>query len=544
MSKPDRKSKQDSADAITTNPTVRATDVAVISGGVSGVYLAWKLATRWKQDKTNKTVEVFESDKRCGGRLLSLTPPGIERSKAEMGGMRFLTNQTRVCRLISELRLHTRLFESNIPQSIQHLRNKQFRYRHYSDQQSPGQIPYRLCDQERGLTPHDLLAHAIRSAVPDSHLFSTLGDWEKADWEGIPLYQLGFWNVLSQVLSSEGYELARDASGYDQPLSNWNASHAIPWFLTHFAPGIKQMYIDDGYEEIVVRMKERLERITGHPVKTNFRLTKIHHSRQDDFLLEFENQQIWKAKAVVFALPRRAIELILANSSLQIDKELLESVEPIPMFKIFFCYEHPWWHQLGLSSGQSVTTLPVRQCYYYSNAGPGSRGPSLMLASYSDGPNVDYWRALTVDDHRSGNFIKYNTNHQSSWYPHLLKLRNKGLKALTSIERSQWEELEASLRLVVTAHRQIHEMHGLRFTPMPYAAACKYWGDDPYGGGVNYWKAGCKPSVIKSKMIQPLRSRVAQETVPLFICGSAYSGHQGWVEGALETADEVLNTIS
>ena len=59
-------------------------------------------------------------------------------------------------------------------------------------------------------------------------------------------------------------------------------------------------------------------------------------------------------------------------------------------------------------------------------------------------------------------------------------------------------------------------------------------GDDPFGGGWNSWNIGVKSWDVKKKVTQPIKG------CPLYICGEAYSDAQGWVEGALQTADIVL----
>ena len=41
---------------------------------------------------------------------------------------------------------------------------------------------------------------------------------------------------------------------------------------------------------------------------------------------------------------------------------------------------------------------------------------------------------------------------------------------------------------------------------------------------------------VKREIIQPYDER----SLPLYICGEAYSDAQGWVEGALQTADMML----
>jgi monoamine oxidase len=77
-------------------------------------------------------------------------------------------------------------------------------------------------------------------------------------------------------------------------------------------------------------------------------------------------------------------------------------------------------------------------------------------------------------------------------------------------------------------------MHGLSFAPAPYDAAFRDWGDDPFGGGVNFWNIHVNSREAIPRIAKPT------EDAPVYICGEAYSSAQGWVEGALETAELVL----
>jgi monoamine oxidase len=88
--------------------------------------------------------------------------------------------------------------------------------------------------------------------------------------------------------------------------------------------------------------------------------------------------------------------------------------------------------------------------------------------------------------------------------------------------------------MVEEADRQLREMHGVRVSPPPYAAAYIDWGVDPYGGGVNFWNIHARSSQVIPAMINPVHG------FPVYVCGEAYSHGQGWVEGALETAEMVL----
>ena len=82
-------------------------DVAVVGGGVSGVYSAWRLLT----EGGKRQVTVFEGDEHIGGRLLSVTPPHIPYMTAELGGMRILPAvQPQTCIGRTGLRLRRSLF--------------------------------------------------------------------------------------------------------------------------------------------------------------------------------------------------------------------------------------------------------------------------------------------------------------------------------------------------------------------------------------------------------------------------------------------------
>lgn len=99
----------------------------------------------------------------------------------------------------------------------------------------------------------------------------------------------------------------------------------------------------------------------------------------------------------------------------------------------------------------------------------------------------------------------------------------------------EWRAYHAPLPMVEEVERQLQQIHGLAFTPSVIDAAFQDWGDDPFGGGWNNWNIGVKSWQVKEQIIQPHGKDVA-----LYVCGEAYSDAQGWVEGALETADMLL----
>jgi len=193
--------------------------VAIVGGGVSGVYSAWRL----QKANPSRKVVVLEASDHIGGRLLSVRPPDIPNMVAELGGMRILPKvQLLIKRLLEVLggelqpneQIETYDFPVDKPQNIAYLRGRYLRLSDFTSH--PDQVPYNLSFLEKGGTAGTILIGAIEQIVPgitDSSL-NEVQRREKAQravFAGKPLYQQGFWNVLSRVISSEAYMLGMDA---------------------------------------------------------------------------------------------------------------------------------------------------------------------------------------------------------------------------------------------------------------------------------------------------------------------------------------------
>jgi monoamine oxidase len=60
----------------------------------------------------------------------------------------------------------------------------------------------------------------------------------------------------------------------------------------------------------------------------------------------------------------------------------------------------------------------------------------------------------------------------------------------------------------------------------------------PYGGAWHTWNQGVKSWEVMKKIAAPVPE------MALHIVGEAWSTNQGWVEGALETAEAVVGTMA
>ena len=527
-------------------------DIAIIGGGVSGVYSAWKLRKKYPR----KRIVVFEGGDHIGGRLLSVKPPEIDNMVAELGGMRILENtQKRIVNLINALnadagvrqKIHTYDFPVDESQNIAFLRNVHLRLSDFT--RRPDRVPYQLSFLERGNPAGTIMVNAINQIVPGitdpAHSEAQRRDMaQKASFGGRPLYEQGFWNVLMRVISNEAYQLGVDAGGYSSVLFNWNAADAIPWYLSDFGITPEYKGFQTGFQSVPLALADLFCKLKGE-IRLN---TKVNGFTWNDKTASWRlttGTESVSAASLILAMPRRSLELISAHSPALKEAQvraLVGSVTPRPLFKLFTTYHDPWWRAAGytdnstgkfvpVQSGRTITDLPVRQTYYWpTNQGkPATRGPAMLMASYDDGDNIGFWDGL-----RPKRSQRWGQSQKRSTAPELfvsdaeIGLRNRGLP------HSAWFDHRAPKRMVAEIARQLELIHGLGFSPEVRFAAFRDWGEDPFGGGWNSWNIGVKSPEVMRKIVQPV------ERLPLYICGEAYSNGQGWVEGALETADMVL----
>lgn len=490
-------------------------DVLVVGGGAAGTYAAWRLKTAavsssspLPQDPADRHIALVELSDRIGGRLESLVPPGMEHLRAEFGGMGFTDLDTLVGGLASHFSLQTGPFLLGDGNNLYYLRATRFTVAQATD---PSIVPYHLAPDEQKIDPRLLVPTAVEKVFPNS------GSWSYEKWQqataagynGRSFDDLGFWNFLSDNMSNEALEFARDAYGHFFEVANWNCREALPWFMGDGAS--KYSTIVDGYDAIPKAVQAAFAAGGGDTFMSTQVASVQPAPGGAGFVVTDALGETATATAVVLALPRRALELIDVPVLEQpIPRGWVTSVTGQRVMKLFCCYDAPWWtQQLNITSGPSGTDLPVGQVWYF---GPDSdeNESSLLLASYNDTLDTTFWEGVSSGPRFEG-------------------------RAGVDVDPN-WLAQAPSALMVEQAQTQLAELHGIAI-PDPYSAAWKDWSEDPYGGAFYTWNVGVDATTVADAMLQP------DPSIQLFVCGEAYSHDQGWVEGALDTAEQVVERL-
>ncbi len=323
------------------------------------------------------------------------------------------------------------------------------------------------------------------------------------------------WPALEQVLSFEECRFLAAASGYDQMVDGPNAADMLQLMLAHDTPGQPVSTLRDGYQALPLALAERFER-SGGLVRRAHRLLSVAPEKTETntaFRLEFGSSSgriIVGARRVILAMGRTAIESIPGASPLKADsraRALVASVAPWPMAKMFLVYPEPWWRRLGIVAGNSITDMPARQLWYFGTEAEEPDGiagnRNSLLMAYCDAGSVAYWQGLNETRLDAG-----------------------------------FAAIDAGSLVARELHRQATLVHGVDDVPLPVAACYQDWTVEPYGGAVHHWQVGVDSDAAMAGILRPIPE------LDLFVCGEAYSRRQGWVEGALETAEAVLTRPS
>jgi len=392
--------------------------------------------------------------------------------------------------------------------------------------------------------------------------------------DGRSLIAWSWWALLSNFVSDEAIAYVEDSGGYNVLYSTGNVSTNLRedfYFATQADtyPGIygseaktsptqeeachktAWRHVTTGYSDIPDRLYKGFlkaggtSRLShqllgfdkvdgGYDLHFFQRQSSTFSSGQGDRQTERDEAGglTVRTQYLILAMPQHSLRLLgqdnffLSNPT--VDHLLNDTVINVPAMRIFMAYESPWWtHSPPLppetevskecnvapTCGRSRTNLRVRQFYYWHTAPDG--GESFVLASYTNGQAEAYWKSLQ------------NGEGQDD-LPGSVHRPDRADGAQGHGPRS------GSRTMARLAHEDLMAITGVKDAPDPYYCHFQNWTKDPWGAGWHAWSAGNDDDTLIPQILQPL----PQEQV--YICGESYSNVQGWVQGALNTSEVML----
>ncbi|WP_345817802.1 FAD-dependent oxidoreductase (plasmid) [Paraburkholderia sp. PREW-6R] len=500
-------------------------EVVIVGGGISGLYCAWRLA------ELGRRVLLLEASlDRWGGRIETEEMDGFV---AEYGPMRFEpTLQPRFAALCNELDIE--LIDFSGPEA--------------EEVDAPS---YDLPPEENGLDSLQLLRRGIMLLMarePDDQAWiDGLGedDYRRirrfAQFRGKPLWEMGFWNALSSegILSHLALTKLRDTGTFYHMIpENLNAAEWIIWWLRALKTvGQRLATIGGGSAKLTESLLSRLRKHPNVTLAGGHTLCAFRPLSFGDDRLELDvetrgSRFTVQADRLVLALPRLPL-LGLHRSLPKPVASHLDSVNGFPMLKVFFVTDSPWW-DYDQRPQQYACCLPTREIHYFRRPEAADMDGHGMVLLYMDRPATEFWKHyLARPDHHDRAEIDDNPDIVDAFA--LFVARD--IKRLT-------ESGKASLRLTARSREIFHERSVSEVRALIRKSIVTYgirdWARAPYGAANHGWQ----PGVRSWKVMEMFRGfDFGSGARNIHIVGEAYSDYQGFIEGALNSAELALEIV-
>ena len=309
-------------------------DIIIIGGGISGVFLAYKLLN------TNLKVILFEGDKNLGGRIETYEKDG---SYFEAGAARLHSSHGKLISLIHDLNLRDDLVR--LPENINHiLRGRKTDF------------PYQTKNNSQSI---DVL---LKKSLGFRDMF-----------EEKELQRITFFQYLTLIYDHETALYIKDAFGYDSEFVDLNASASLDMF-EHDLFGDNHYYVlKNGLSQLIERMKKKLV-LSNTIVKTNTLIKEI----KDNYVVT-EKGIKFSYDHLICAIPKSSLQHFDYFKELP----MIQSVKPIPLLRIYARYptKDLWFKNIK----RTTTDNYIRHII------PIDYDSGLIMISYTDGKNTEYW---------------------------------------------------------------------------------------------------------------------------------------------------------
>lgn len=258
-----------------------------------------------------------------------------------------------------------------------------------------------------------------------------------------------------------------------------NAYDALRLFKKSMNPDTNIYYILIGGYSQIINELKNRIKKMGGKIKLNTEIESIKY-KNNLFYFNYKNK-VKTTKNIILALPKPQLKNI---NLLKPISKLLNSVGQSPLMRIYaiFKKEDIWFKEIGKLNTDNNLRFII----------PINKENGSIMISYGDEEYAEYWNK-TIQKSKS----------KKEWTNKVMKLT-----------------------------RDLFGNH----IKDPIWINNYYWKN-----GVSYWKPKVNSEEVSKKILQPLERN--GKKIPLYICGSNYSMTTAWVEGGLESVNNILNIL-
>lgn len=479
----------------------------IVGAGISGLYAAKSLKTKYPDSH----ITILEQRDTCGGRILS---EKCGNFILEHGPMRFEPElQPKFKKLIHELQIETIEFS---PYTSTYLLPPLDKFESHEvdaiikSKLSPAfaLVKYALNEILKDLWDLDV------KYIEDRETKKTFLK-ENAKFNGHYLHNQGIWDVFSCVLSKEAIDFIQSKGSFYHMLSmNPNSADMICFMIDILdTVNDKLITIKNGSYEIISSLEKQVKAI-GVDILFNCEVIEFverNGSCSDEsktiITLKTKCNQLFIANRAIFTLQQRAYEKIQGFSN-DIKTIMRNSVMLLELFKLFVIFTNPPFNEWTVPiANHNANKIPCRELHYSYD----KLNKLGMIQIYGDIPSINFWNTCLrgLQSLSSSDNLSLNDNHHSH-------------------ETTNQKEL-----LMYHIDKCLNKLFPSNNCEIKHFSIVN-WSNEPWCTGVHFWKPGYQSTKIMKKL---------HKIGNVHICGETFSTYQGFIEGALISVDQVIQSI-
>jgi hypothetical protein len=426
----------------------------------------------------------------------------------------------------------------------------------------------------------------LASANDDApHGFDHLRRTATSQHTGRPLWQEGFWNALAEpgILSPLAVRMIQNEGAFYHLIpQNPNAVEwAIFWLRIFKDPAMKT--IPSGVRTVTERLEAELRSTTFRravTIRCNAEVTAVHNLAPDggrvvievadhDKDAERPNYRV-TADDVIFALPKAPLTELAARSGFPTDtSDMLDSVIGFTLLKVFLCGRVPaWWPASEAPRSQDRAWLTsTREVHYF------RKGESAMTLLYMDEPSSQYWahRVQATGDHDRAEYggnldlkrvlVEFVFDTQRAIAHDMIpkpaspreamvdatdEAAQRLLKLIEQVPDESFTRPDSQAAAYSRMRPEVRALLAALPAIRPFWAdvsdyAIRDWSRMPFGAGCHAWRLGAQSWDVRNQLSAFAIAPGGRQNA--HICGEAYSDYQGFIEGALRSAEDTVDKV-
>jgi hypothetical protein len=569
--------------------------IIIVGGGIAGLFCAKRLS-----DRGFVGIRVLELKETFGGRIETGDLDGFTVGgtrplfKAEFGPMRFeLSIEPLFDQLCRDLGIRSR-FKNFSPATPG---KSPIDYPLFQDERRPNGTALDALDLLR-LGVYRMLGRDTKTlenvgdVLPvDEAWLDSIGDHNgpssfdqlrktatfKGKFGGRLLYEMGFWNALQAVLSPGAVlKILNQGTFYHLMPENPNAVEWSIFWLRLFKDS-QLFHLPEGVRCITEEMTRELKALPSSVVRleTSQQVVALALSENPERLIIHAVDHtkdppadiMIEADHVFLALPKQPLLRLTSSFPLEI-QHCVESVIAFPLLKVFVTIlTPPWWEQLPLVQ-EGAWLVPTREVHWIKEEGTQEDvlSHNTMALLYTDRPGTSFWRQLLMDpDHHDRAERGKNPELERTLLSWLVDFHREWAKTrLPPSERAdkKWDPSDPVITILRDLMRDVPGISGLLpatwslsqiwgdpdwLARVTYQSICDYairdWAQEPFGAGCHAWAPGTRSWEIRDKL-RAFNLLDGKGPGNVHICGEAYSDYQGFIEGALRSATDAMDSLT